>query len=171
TGTGTATGTKAGVVRTAVKLATGSTVSLSPASKSGSRVAHTGTKVTIKKASKSSSKTVKKATSWIVRAGVGSKKGYSFESVDRKGYYLAAPADGTGTASLLKKSGSASFAKRVTFSAVKGSMGAAVSLRLTARPTSSLKVSGSKLVAGTVGKSMSATMAADFTLPKGLAKR
>lgn len=165
---GTGTGTPAAG---AMKLTKGSFIGIKPVSRSGHRVSHTGSKVLLKSAGAGSAKAVRRATSWIVRSGLDSHRGYSFESVDKPGYFLVAPADGAGTVSMAKKSKSSSFAKRATFSVNKGVMGHDVSFRLTAKPTQFLRVSGSRLVVGKVGESSTSTTAATFTVPKGLVSK
>ena len=157
--------------KTTVTLKKGSSISIESSTKAGYRLSHSGAKVTLKKVGSGSSKAAKKASSWIVRTGLGSSKGYSFESVDRPGYYLEAPADGSGALVLAKKSKSASFAKRVTFSSVKGVAGHDASFRLTSKASRYLRSSGLKLVVGTLGESSGEAKASTFDVEKGLAKR
>lgn len=172
TGAGAGKGTGSGTTTsTAVTLTTGRSIGLVPSGKSTYRVTHAKTKVSVKKTSTKSSKVAKKSSSWIVRTGLGSKKGYSFESVDKPGYYLAAPLDGWGSITLVKKSPSASFKKRVTFSAVKSLLKHDTSFRLTATPSRYLRTDGSRLVITSLPKSTSGRTAATFTVAKGLASK
>jgi hypothetical protein len=161
----------AGTAATSVTLPKGAALTLRSVARAGQVIAHSSTKAVVRKASAKSSKAVKRASSWIVRTGLGSKKGYSLESVDRKGWYLVAPAKGAGTAKLVKKTSSASFAKRATFSAVPGTVGRGLSLRLTASPALYLRVDGAKPVVQRLTESNASHRASSFTKAKGLASR
>ncbi|WP_375400036.1 galactose oxidase-like domain-containing protein [uncultured Amnibacterium sp.] len=174
TGTGTSTGTGASSAPgapTAVTLKKGSSIGLQSVARSGYRVAHVKAKVSVKKAGAKSSKAVRRSTSWIVKPGLGSTKGYSFESLDKPGYYLAAPKKGGGALTLVKKSKSAAFGKRTTFSSIKGVTGHDVSFRLTAAPTLYLRIDGTRLLVKTLSETGSSLKASTFTVKKGLASK
>jgi hypothetical protein len=181
TGGGTAAGAGNGTVAGAapgastagktITLKKNASLTLQSVAKAGYSVAHSGTKAIVKKATAKSSNAVKKASSWIVRTGLGSKKGYSLESVDKKGYYLVAPAKGSGKLVLAKKSKSASFAKRATFSAVPGALGRGVSLRLTSSPAQYIRTDGTGLVTKKLAETNASHKASTFVTAKGLATR
>lgn len=173
-GSGTATGAAAGKSTSAASPKTikkNSYVTLSSSAKTGYVVGHATTKAVLKKASSHSSKAVRQATSWIVRSGLSSKNGYSLESVDKPGYYLAAPVHGPGSLTLVKKSTSKSFAKRATFTLTAGVKGSGSSFRLTSNVGLYLQSSGSTLVVRKISESASSVKSATFTIGKGLVSK
>lgn len=175
-GSGTATGTgtpanKSTSVSSPKTIKKNSYVTLDSSAKKGYVAGHSKTKAILKKASSHSSKAVRKATSWIVRSGLSSKKGYSLESVDKPGYYLTAPAHGSGSLTLVKKSTSKSFAKRATFTLTAGVKGSGSSFRLTSNPGLYLQSSGSTLVVRKISESASSVKSATFTVAKGLVSK
>lgn len=171
-GAGVAAGAGAGPAKLKpVTLKKGTSVGLLSLARPGARVAHAKTKVSVKKAGATSSKTAKRSTSWIVRTGLGSKKGYSFESLDKPGYYLAAPAKGAGSLTLVKKSTSASIKKRTTFTSVKGVLGHDVSFHLTSTPTLYVRTDGTRLVVKKLSESSASLRASSFAVKKGLASK
>ncbi|WP_375388171.1 AbfB domain-containing protein [uncultured Amnibacterium sp.] len=170
TGAGAGTLPTTGTAGKTVKLTTGSSLSLSSAAKTGYSVSRSGSKVVLKKVTSASSSSARKATSWIVRSGLGSKKGYSLESVARPGYFLVAPKKGSGSVTLAKLSRTSAFAKRATFTAVPGALGRGLSLRLTANPALYLRTTGTTVQVKKLTETNASHKGATFVSTKGLAR-
>ncbi|MGT2425275.1 galactose oxidase-like domain-containing protein [Amnibacterium kyonggiense] len=139
-------GTAAPSTAKAPLLKPGQVVSLETASHAGRMVVRSGSTVMDRTVGARSSRSARDAASWIVHTGSGSSKGFSLESVSRPGYYLAASTHGSGSMTLLRKSGSAAFRSRTTFSVVRGVAGKGLTLRLTAHPSLVMRTIESQMV-------------------------
>jgi hypothetical protein len=150
-----------------VPMTTGRSIGLSIAG-STARLVLSRTRTAWRSVSTSSSSASKATSTWIVHTGLASRSGVSFESSSRRGWYLVAPASGSGALLVVKRSTSKAFAARATFTAVRGVTGKETSFRLTKRPTAYLQRSGSHLVVGRLGTSSAARGRATFTVHSGL---
>ena len=152
-----------------VALTKGASISIGSAARAGYRLSHIGARVVLTKVGSASSKAARKAATWIVRTGLGSRAGVSFESADKRGYFLAATANGAAKVALVKRSRSAGFSKRAVFSVGLGVMGHDSAIHLAATPALVLQNTGTRLVLAEQRTSATGRMAATFALRKGLA--
>lgn len=171
-GAGAGAGAAPGVPLTStVKLKKGATISLMSAAVDGSVLARSGRTVTLRKVGRGSSRSSRAASSWIVRGGLASAKGISFESVDKPGWFLTAPKKGSQRATIVKRSKSKTFTRSATFSAVKGVLGHDTSFRLTTNAHRYLRSSRTGVTVGTISESVSSGKSATFLVQRPLATR
>lgn len=156
---------------TAVALRTNTSIGLVPVSQATSRVIHAQSAVAVSRPAKRTTRAFRTASSWIVRAGIGSRAGYSFESVDRPGYYLAAPTTRTGTVTLVRRHSSAAFSRQATFSARIGGSNGDLFFTLSSDASRYLGFDGRRLDLRPLAGSGAARTAETFLIVKGLASK
>lgn len=137
---------------------------------SNSRLVAIGTKTTWRNVTASNSSALRASSTWIIHSGIASNSGVSLESSAKRGWYLVAPASGSGPLRLAKRTSSKAFAARATFVQRTAAAGKGVSLALWRHQGEVLQRSGSSAKVGRLGTSASARAAGTITVRSGLTR-
>ncbi|MEJ5913226.1 AbfB domain-containing protein [Pseudokineococcus sp. 1T1Z-3] len=152
-----------------VPLTPGRAVGLEASNYPGYRVQHESFGAVLRQAGEGSSAVVKAGTTWVVRAGLASADGVSFESVDWPGHFLAAPAGTAGALVMARGDGSAAFAGRATYAAVAGATGQNTSFQVWRDRSLQLRHRDFRLFAEALDGSAGTRADATFVVRAGLA--
>ena len=152
-----------------VALTAGRSIGLESVAHPGFLVQHGTASTAVAKLGPGSPAAARARSSWIVRTGLGSPSGVSFEAVDRPGYFLVAPTRGSGALTVARRTRTAAFKARATFTHVPGIAGSGTSFRLTARPTFSITTAGLRLTVAPLVRTKNGRAATTFIVHSALA--